>query len=978
MHDLFAMREASAHEYDTKVSFSALEIYNEKIYDLLVESQTKQLFLREDGKNRIVVANLSARHPESAPEVLEHVIAANGRRKQSPTHANAFSSRSHAIIQISISRTRRAGAVADFKRETVTSTSTTSTLSIIDLAGSERAAATHNMGKRMTEGANINKSLLALANVFNALIQRAGMSKSRAKNEHVPYRNSQLTRLLQFSLGGNCRTLMIACVSPCSSSKEDISNTLKYASRAMTISTSVTQNSHEGQRNISQFLETIAAQNATIEELTRTITVLKAATPAGVQENLDKDRTELREVRREMQQHAASDTPILAAAARARAQTDVINVQLTALRSKLSAITDAYPAGSDVPEEVDAVRRALKNEMRKVEDSLPQGNDIVHGQRAQTHLDGMMRAMRCRTFGKLGREETLAIELEARLQSAESEKAKIVAREQAYQASTASLARANAERLLALAKCTASLQVAARELETALADGARDGLASQVQLIAAGLLAVARSGEASLAGSEAPPGVQPVVAANRVAAPPARRLSAASSSFGGDARPRASIRGGLTGPHMPSIRASPVNQRVASRSHIGTPKRAFHSPRKRASAMPGSARVRLGSTKKQMTWKDEATLGRAGPLESVRTITPDSSLSAIGARPSSSSPEAETTETSIEEEWQEEEESTGLGDGPGVTASMPAIRPPTAAPAVGVVGEEAAIPEWKKNRQMMGKGATSLLGALAEDGAGNSSGIRLGGSMGPPQRSANAGLVLASGAQQSVPSSAARRSLLTSQAAVDNASGSAPQASTSRLGIGRPAQRRPSIGPIRHERKRSRSSILPIAEEGDESMALAATMSPRQVSAGSASHPRLSLVAECKQRATSLGRSPKKAARRPSSIGLPSGLAGGARPRQSISGMAGRLPPALATLGSPPAGAPAGDASMIAPPTITRAFPSLASSAALRTSPVTASAALGPLRGPPPALRKFASMASLSGAAAGNESGAALRPIWRP
>jgi len=83
-------------------------------------------------------------------------------------------------------------------------------LSIIDLAGSERAAATTNMGQRMVEGANIKKSLLALGNCINALCGSGGAVR------HVPYRNSKLTRLLKFSLGGNCKTIMTVCVAPTS------------------------------------------------------------------------------------------------------------------------------------------------------------------------------------------------------------------------------------------------------------------------------------------------------------------------------------------------------------------------------------------------------------------------------------------------------------------------------------------------------------------------------------------------------------------------------------------------------------------------------------------------------------------------------------------------------------------------------------------------------------------------------------------
>ncbi len=99
----------------------------------------------------------------------------------------------------------------------------------MDLAGSERAAVTENRGQRMIEGANINRSLLALGNCINIL------SDSKKKGSFVPYRDSKLTRLLKDSLGGNTKSIMIACISPSMLAYEETINTLKYASRARNI-----------------------------------------------------------------------------------------------------------------------------------------------------------------------------------------------------------------------------------------------------------------------------------------------------------------------------------------------------------------------------------------------------------------------------------------------------------------------------------------------------------------------------------------------------------------------------------------------------------------------------------------------------------------------------------------------------------------------------------------------------------------------
>lgn len=106
---------------------------------------------------------------------------------------------------------------------------------MIDLAGSERASSTGNRGLRMIEGANINKSLLSLGNCINMLHQ----NMTKGQKNHVPYRDSKLTRLLKDSLGGNCRTVMIANISPCESNFEDTVNTLKYANRTKDLKTTL-------------------------------------------------------------------------------------------------------------------------------------------------------------------------------------------------------------------------------------------------------------------------------------------------------------------------------------------------------------------------------------------------------------------------------------------------------------------------------------------------------------------------------------------------------------------------------------------------------------------------------------------------------------------------------------------------------------------------------------------------------------------
>ncbi|KAJ5960077.1 uncharacterized protein N7479_007227 [Penicillium vulpinum] len=255
MQELFERIDERAGEKSTEISLSYLEIYNETIRDLLVPSGSSGkggLMLREDSNQSVSVAGLSSHHPQNVGQVMDMIVQGNERRTMSPTAANATSSRSHAVLQINIAQKDRNADVNE--------PHTMATLSIIDLAGSERASATQNRGERLFEGANINKSLLSLGSCINALCDAR-------KRNHIPYRNSKLTRLLKFALGGNCKTVMIVCVSPSSQHFDETQNTLRYANRAKNIQTKVTRNVFNVNRHVKDFLVKIDEQMNLINEL---------------------------------------------------------------------------------------------------------------------------------------------------------------------------------------------------------------------------------------------------------------------------------------------------------------------------------------------------------------------------------------------------------------------------------------------------------------------------------------------------------------------------------------------------------------------------------------------------------------------------------------------------------------------------------------------------------------------------------------
>lgn len=219
MRELFAKIDSLENDRKFDIGISYLEVYNEQVMNLLTKSGP--LKLREDSSG-VVVGGLVLKQIHNADELFNLLVIGNKNRTQHPTDANEESSRSHAIFQVHIRMTDKKTSV----RRTVK-------LSMIDLAGSERAQSTKCKGLRFKEGANINKSLLALGNCINKLADGS---------KHIPYRDSNLTRILKDSLGGNCQTLMIANISPSSLTYEDTYNTLKYAGRAKTIRSTLRQN----------------------------------------------------------------------------------------------------------------------------------------------------------------------------------------------------------------------------------------------------------------------------------------------------------------------------------------------------------------------------------------------------------------------------------------------------------------------------------------------------------------------------------------------------------------------------------------------------------------------------------------------------------------------------------------------------------------------------------------------------------------
>ncbi|KAL6082666.1 hypothetical protein STEG23_005866 [Scotinomys teguina] len=181
--DLFQAIEETQDNMEYSVSMSYLEIYNEVIRDLLNPS-SGFLELREDSRGSIQIAGITEVSTSNAQEIMQLLTKGNRQRTQEPTATNKTSSRSHAVLQVTVHQKSRGGDLTEEVH--------LGRLFMVDLAGAERAAQTQNQGKRMKEGAHINRSLLALGNCINALSEKGG---SRA--QYVNFRDSKLTRLLK-------------------------------------------------------------------------------------------------------------------------------------------------------------------------------------------------------------------------------------------------------------------------------------------------------------------------------------------------------------------------------------------------------------------------------------------------------------------------------------------------------------------------------------------------------------------------------------------------------------------------------------------------------------------------------------------------------------------------------------------------------------------------------------------------------------
>ncbi|KAM3274343.1 hypothetical protein ACQJBY_043457 [Aegilops geniculata] len=254
MAALFDKIDKLKNQVDFQLRVSFIEILKEEVRDLLdpatvaagkVENGNGHagklsvpgkppVQIREGSNGVITLSGSTEVHVTTQKEMTTCLEQGSLSRATGSTNMNNQSSRSHAIFTITLEQMRKADPIMasdGMPIEEMNDDYLCAKLHLVDLAGSERAKRTGSDGLRFKEGVHINRGLLALGNVISAL----GDEKKRKEGAHVPYRDSKLTRLLQDSLGGNSKTVMIACISPADINAEETLNTLKYANRARNI-----------------------------------------------------------------------------------------------------------------------------------------------------------------------------------------------------------------------------------------------------------------------------------------------------------------------------------------------------------------------------------------------------------------------------------------------------------------------------------------------------------------------------------------------------------------------------------------------------------------------------------------------------------------------------------------------------------------------------------------------------------------------
>ncbi|KAF7301503.1 Kinesin-like protein 6 [Mycena indigotica] len=758
MADLFQRIDDRRDEWTVEVMVTFLEIYNEEIRDLLADPSTPSprggLCIRED--KTVKVSGLVELRPNSAEEVKEIVLLGNTRRTQSPTLANATSSRSHAVLQVHITQSPRTASLSEER--------TMATLSIIDLAGSERAAATTNMGQRMVEGANINKSLLALGNCINALCESGGAVR------HVPYRNSKLTRLLKFSLGGNCKTVMIVCIAPTSNHFDDTHNTLVYADRATKIKTKVvTRNILNVDRHVGRYVEAINRLNVEVEELKAKLAGKNQAENDIQRRKKAEAAAEVERSRKDVRLKFEQTTASIVDGAICTGKLSVAKSKLDAINARLRQINASGPLSPDLEAEKALLQALAGPEEQTTQSDSPLTARLKRSSNSSAMFDATMRAVSERRSERLDDVSGENVKLEARCSKAEMEKLKAEGERDSLKEAVQDMSQTLVHLVGMLSRCTVLLGDAATSLGSS---GGPDDVPRVAAILGTmrekndeaftklvGHSTASYNNSAGLTDDFT--GYADAGYTRRISSGPAALQQTSTTTAVVSSRRSSSY----------GSRPSTANTSVSNTS-AGSPRRTYRAPRKslRSSAQP--YRRVADKEKKSVQWRDEAG---QGDLNAISFIPADTSSS--WSMDDSSLPQRSTSLGGSESEWEDEKTDDSLN-----SASAPPAR---SYGSLGVAGAKRSRPSRLDPGFLKSKTKRTALGSLAEDDESSSSPEK-------PQR------ILSDVMNQLDNPELASPSKRHTQAKNGNP-----------LGRSTGGRRRSAIGTSRNEKGRRRSSLIP-------------------------------------------------------------------------------------------------------------------------------------------------------------------------
>ncbi|EIW76156.1 kinesin-domain-containing protein [Coniophora puteana RWD-64-598 SS2] len=791
MSDLFQRIEDRQDEWSTEVSVTFLEIYNEEIRDLLAEPGTPTprggLQIREDKSVKVV--GLSELHPASADQVKEIVLLGNSRRTQSPTHANETSSRSHAVLQVHLTQAPRTASLTEQR--------TVATLSIIDLAGSERAAATTNMGQRMVEGANINKSLLALGNCINALCESGGAVR------HVPYRNSKLTRLLKFSLGGNCKTVMVVCVAPTSAHFDDTHNTLVYAERATKIKTKVvTRNVVNVDRHVGQYVQAINRLNDEVRELKEKLAGKLGKEAEIANRKKSQAKEEVERVRKDLSSRTEQTQPSIADGASCSGKISVAEIKLQAIRVRLAQIASQASSSSLSPEL--GAERALLQALAAPEEQVVKPDSALRTRYSRSlnslnMFEATLRAVSERRSDKLDDVSVESVRAEAHSRRAEMDQIKAEAEKNAVKESFNAQTEMVVSLLGMVGRCTVMLMEASKVLRTAVEEG-NDGMEGTVRSMSASLKNIADQNDEAFNAL-----VGQSTAVYTLQEAPASFSSFSRHSF---AAPPAPVQ------QQPQTKAA---HRLSYNPVMSPPRRHYKSPRKSIRQSIGQPYRRAGpeKEKKSVQWRDEAGQGNlvdSSFRKPAVTVMPSSdSGGSIGRPPSSLGSESEWEDERTEDSFNLNFFATSSREVPQPRSSLSSSlrsslggrttrsMSKAKAPTLGSVVEADEQGSPRKAPPLSDRDMNHMI----SQGEGGNSGSSLRLSKGKGRQGSPARRIPAS----SIPT---------------------PQST-------KHARRRSTVGPMRSEKTRRRSSMIPqpaLASGDEPGESISANSGPRRVEVG--------------------------------------------------------------------------------------------------------------------------------------------------